>query len=197
MKEEAGWGGQEVPYYGSDRRTLSLFGPIDEDRSERLIAQLWELDAEDSENAIFLHLNTEGGSLSEAFAIYDVMKTIKSPIAIMTFGGCMSAGLLVLAGGDLRIATPNTVFFYHEMIISDVSFNASQQISSLNEFYQKSQTDYNKVLRERSKISKTVWDKEFSGKTSKFFSAEQALAWKIIDHITVFPKKNKLTFVGD
>lgn len=191
MPEEMTWGGAESPYYGQHRRTISMFGPIDEEMAERVISQLWELDAENDE-PICIHLNTEGGSLSDAFAIYDIMKTIAAPVVIMTMGSCMSAGLLILCGADLRIATPNTVFFYHEMIISDVSFNAQQQISSLHEFYQKSQTDYNRIVKERTRISKTVWNKEFEGKTSKFFSATEALEWKFIDHLTVFPKKAKL-----
>ena len=184
--------GEDSMYFGPDTRSLMLIGEINNGSATTLISQLLELERREQGAVITLYLNTPGGSLSDSFAIYDVMRAISSPIVVNAVGQCASGGLLVLSGGDLRLSFANTLFFYHSAIMGIGDVSRLAEITDTHNTYKQQQQAYDEALRSRCKIHKSRWIKEFTDSTAKTFRTTEAKEWGFIDEIYDPVKKAKL-----
>jgi len=183
----------DILYYGPGSRVIPFFQEVTSETILPFISQLLELDSRSCGDIITIHLNTPGGSLTDAFVAYDIIKTIKSPVVILCTGMIASAGLILLSAGDYRYASPNCMFFYHQPILPLDPINSTEASLSASSAYKMTSDLYDEVIRKRSKITKGVWKKEFEGKTTKYFDTEEALKYKFIDEIIPFSKKRKIT----
>tara|TARA_Y100000310_G_scaffold196776_1_gene196841 strand:+ start:194 stop:823 length:630 start_codon:yes stop_codon:yes gene_type:complete len=190
-EELEAWNCYEPKFFGSDSRTLPLFGDINKENALLLISQLKHLESLEPEKAISIYLNTEGGNLTDGLAIYDTITQLSCPVLVRATGLCASAGLLVLSSGDYRVATPNTTFYYHQPIVQGSSINSIHDISELKEYYANCKSIADKIVRTRSKIKKPAWRKHFENRTSFYFDSKIALSFNLIDKIT---KSNKIDF---
>ena len=80
-------------------RIIMLSGPIDDNVSNSVIAQLLFLDAQDPEKDIYLYINSPGGSVTAGMAIYDTMNFIKSDVQTIVIGMAASMGSFLLSAG--------------------------------------------------------------------------------------------------
>ena len=80
-------------------RLIFLVGPINDQVANLIVAQLLFLEAENASKDINLYINSPGGSVSDALAIYDTMQFIKPDVRTMCVGIAASAGALLLASG--------------------------------------------------------------------------------------------------
>src|SRR5688500_14178688 len=80
-------------------RVIFLGQQIDDDLANLVVAQLMHLEADDPDRDISLYINSPGGSLSAALAIYDAMRYVRPDVQTICFGIAMSGGSLILAGG--------------------------------------------------------------------------------------------------
>ena len=177
------WDPHEHKYFGASTRTLSFFGDVNYDRSRLLISQLLHLEELDDVEPIKIFLNTEGGSLTDGLAIYDAITNLSCPVIVIATGICASAGLLILTAADYKMATSNTVFYYHQPVISDSRVCSRQEIESLSEHYLYCQSTTDEIIRKKNRITKAVWNKKFLNKTSFYFNAEKALEFRLINDI--------------
>jgi len=94
----------------------SAGGGIYSGAADNIIAQLLSLEAEDPEKDIQLYINSPGGDLQAALAIYDTMQLIKCPVRTICVGMAASAAALILAGGEKgkRYALPNSRIMIHQ-----------------------------------------------------------------------------------
>lgn len=70
---------------------------------------------------VFVVINTFGGSVHIALAMYDLILAERCKgrtIVTIAIGSCMSAGNIVLASSNIRYATDNTVFMMHNASLS-------------------------------------------------------------------------------
>ena len=97
-------------------RIVFLGTPIDDDVSNIIIAQLLFLEADNPERDIYLYINSPGGVISSALAIYDTMQHIQAPVNTICMGMAASAGsFLLVAGADgKRAALPNARIMMHQ-----------------------------------------------------------------------------------
>lgn len=97
-------------------RIIFLGGPVMDDSSNLIIAQLLFLEAEDPKRDIFLYINSPGGSLSAGLAIYDTMQYIKSAVATYCVGQAASIAALLLSAGTpgKRLALPHSRIMIHQ-----------------------------------------------------------------------------------
>jgi ATP-dependent Clp protease protease subunit len=97
-------------------RVIFLGQQIDDDLANLVVAQLMHLESDDPERDIQLYVNSPGGSLSAALAIYDAMRYIAPDVQTICFGIAMSGGSLILAGGaeGKRMALPNARILIHQ-----------------------------------------------------------------------------------
>jgi ATP-dependent Clp protease protease subunit len=188
------WDPHEHKFYGPSTRTLAFFGDVNEDRSRLLISQILHLEQLSETDPITIHLNTQGGSLTDGLAIFDTIKQVSCPVIIVTTGLCASAGLLILSGGDYKLSTENTVFFYHQPVMSDSSVTSMNEMISFSDHYQSCKHIADSIILKNSKMKKSIWNANFKNKTSFYFNAEQALSFNLINDIVESRKiKFKIT----
>jgi ATP-dependent Clp protease protease subunit len=97
-------------------RIIYLGTAIDAGVANALIAQLLHLDADNSDRAINLYINCEGGDLTSMLAVYDTMQYIQSPVATTCVGQAIAAGAVLLAAGapGMRAVLPHTRVVLHQ-----------------------------------------------------------------------------------
>src|SRR3954465_8632651 len=82
------------------RERIVFLGSEETDQvANRICAQLLLLAAEDPERAINLWINSPGGSVYPATAIYDTMQFIDNDVATVAMGMAASMGQLLLCAG--------------------------------------------------------------------------------------------------
>lgn len=185
------WSPQTLTYFGPEKRSICIFGDIEEAMALAIVSQLMELG--ESDEIIHVYINTYGGDLNQALAIYDTMRMIQAPIVTIACGACMSAGLLIYQGGDLRCATPNTRFMYHEPIYGLQAISA-EGADAFVQNYTWAKTTYENILKERSKMKKKTWKDKFSGATNFFFTAHEAKEYRLVDEI-IYPVTKKIKVI--
>jgi ATP-dependent Clp protease protease subunit len=177
------WSPGDIVYFGPKERVLTLYGPISTETVLPVISQILELENRAPGKPIRLHMNTEGGSLSDALALYDALRAVTAPIITVATGICASAGLLILSAGDFRIATKNTLFFYHEPILPFDQIISQKQMEETSKAYTLCKSTYEDIIKGRIGINDKVWNKEFDGETLKYFTAKEALSFNFINEI--------------
>ncbi|HUC78809.1 MAG TPA: ATP-dependent Clp protease proteolytic subunit [Candidatus Saccharimonadales bacterium] len=97
-------------------RIIFLGTEIDEQTSNILVAQLLFLDSQDSTKDISIYINSPGGSVYDALAIYDTMQYIKSDVQTIVIGMAASAAAFLLSSGTKgkRFALPNSKIMIHQ-----------------------------------------------------------------------------------
>ena len=62
---------------------------------------------------IIVHIHSEGGDVTEGFAIHDFLKSQGKPITTIVEGMCASIATVPALAGDKRQMTANSTFFIH------------------------------------------------------------------------------------
>lgn len=97
-------------------RIICLMGPIHDDLSSLIVAQLLFLQSESSTKPVHMYINSPGGSVTAGLAIYDTMQYIKPPISTWCVGQACSMGSLLLTAGapGMRHSLPNARIMIHQ-----------------------------------------------------------------------------------
>lgn len=99
-------------------RIIFLVGQIEDQMANLIIAQLLFLEAENPNKDISLYINSPGGVVTSALAIYDTMQFIKPDVSTLCIGQAASAGALLLSGGKKgkRHCVPHSTVMIHQVI---------------------------------------------------------------------------------
>ncbi len=99
-------------------RIIFLGEPIDDHVANLVIAQLLFLQAEDPKKEIMLYINSPGGSVTSALAIYDTMQFVKPDVSTVCIGQAASAAAVLLAAGakGKRMSLPNARVMIHQVM---------------------------------------------------------------------------------
>ncbi len=164
----------------------SAGGGIYSGAADNIIAQLLSLEAEDPEKDIQLYINSPGGDLQAALAIYDTMQYIKCPVRTICVGMAASAAALILAGGakGKRYALPNARIMIHQPWgavsgqVTDIKIRADE--------YMKMRQRVNEILAFHTgqPIEKIARDTE----RDFFMSPEEAKEYGLIDEVIRYKK---------
>lgn len=109
---------------------IRLTGEVDDSMFDKLLAGIGK--SPDDTTSLVVHLNTHGGDVYSALAIYDLLKYTDLEVQIVTHGACMSAGILILMAGDVRASMPNCQFMVHygsEFIESETAAAHSRMLT--------------------------------------------------------------------
>ena len=95
---------------------IFLQTPIDDQIASLICAQLVHLESENPEKDINIYINSPGGDITSAFAIYDTMQFIRNDIATICLGQAASAAAVLLAAGTKgkRLALPHSRILLHQ-----------------------------------------------------------------------------------
>lgn len=99
-------------------RIIFVTGPIVDAMANTVIAQLIYLENEDPKKDIYLYINSPGGIVTSALAIYDTMQFIKPDVSTICVGMAASGAALILAGGKngKRYSLPNSEILLHQVM---------------------------------------------------------------------------------
>ncbi len=96
-------------------RKVFLWGQVDDDSAKHVVERLLYLDLE-SNKEIQLIINSPGGYVTSGFAIYDTMKSLKSPVSTICSGLAASMGSILLSAGEKgkRFIYPHARVMIHQ-----------------------------------------------------------------------------------
>jgi ATP-dependent Clp protease, protease subunit len=97
-------------------RIIFLTGPVYDEVSALICAQLLFLEAENPSKDISFYINSPGGVISAGLAIYDTMQYVRSPVSTVCVGQAASMGSLLLTAGakGKRFALLNARIMVHQ-----------------------------------------------------------------------------------
>lgn len=143
---------------------------------------------------IELHINSVGGSLSEALQIIQVIKDIQSgeackigcslvPIEVNTYiqGEADSAASLIASIGTRRYCSKYALSLIHPMRTLDAQFKTIEEQKIAIENNNKWNKIYKEVYLEHSKLKEKQLDEMF--KTETYYTPEELLKFGLIDEI--------------
>ncbi|PJE64691.1 MAG: ATP-dependent Clp protease proteolytic subunit [Candidatus Ryanbacteria bacterium CG10_big_fil_rev_8_21_14_0_10_43_42] len=163
-------------------RIIFLGGPINDPMANAIIAQLLFLESQDPKKDIQIYINSPGGSVSSALAIYDTMQYIKPPVSTICVGLAASGAALLLASGakGKRYALPNAEIMIHQIMAGGIEGQATDiEISARHILRLKDKL--NQILSKHTGKSITVVDKDTD--RDYHMEPEEAKKYGIIDEI--------------
>src|ERR1035437_1913041 len=97
-------------------RIVFLGTDVNEVTANLIVAQLLFLQSEDAKKDIFLYINSPGGSVYDALAIYDTMQYVTNDIQTVGIGVQASAAAFLLSSGarGKRFILPNATVMIHQ-----------------------------------------------------------------------------------
>src|SRR6187402_3741377 len=97
-------------------RIIFLTGPVFDQVSSLICAQLLFLESENPNKDIAFYINSPGGIVTSGLAIYDTMQYIRPPVSTLCIGQAASMGSLLLTAGaqDKRYTLPNSRIMIHQ-----------------------------------------------------------------------------------
>lgn len=97
-------------------RIIFLGTPVEQTSANLIVAQLLFLQAEDAKKDIFFYINSPGGSVYDALAIYDTMQYITNDVQTVGIGMQASAAAFLLSSGakGKRFLLPNSTVMIHQ-----------------------------------------------------------------------------------
>src|SRR5579872_6786613 len=141
-------------------RVIFLGEPIDDAVANTVIAQLLFLDAENNKEDIKIYINSPGGSVTSAMALYDTMQHVKADVSTICVGQAASAAAVLLACGakGKRLILPNARVLIHQVMggaegqQADVAIQAREMLRIKNQI--------NKILSEHTGQSVSKIEKD-------------------------------------
>lgn len=162
-------------------RIIFLGTPITDEISNVIMAQLIHLEGDDPNKDINLYINSPGGSVTSALAIYDTIEFIKPDVTTICMGQAASAAAILLAAGakGKRFALPHARILIHqphggaEGQSSDIEIQAAE-IQRIRDLLDQILAD--KTGQPLKKIT-TDTDRDF------IMTAEEAVGYGIVDQV--------------
>ena len=165
-------------------RIIFLGGPIDDDVSNLVVAQMLFLEAEDPEKDINLYINSPGGSITAGMAIYDTMQYIRSDVRTICIGMAASMGAFLLTAGakGKRVVLPNSEVLIHQPLIGGHGLSGqATEIEIHTKHLLRTKAKMNKILAEKTgqPLEKIEKDTE----RDYYMTAEEAKEYGLVDQI--------------
>jgi ATP-dependent Clp protease protease subunit len=164
-------------------RIVVLGSDVNDTVANQIVAQLLYLEGEDPGKDIWLYINSPGGSITAGMAIYDTMQFITPDVGTICMGLAASMGQFLLCAGAAgkRYTLPHARIMMHQPLggvqgqASDIAIQAEQMA------YIK------RLMAERISFhtGQNVDQIETDSERDRWFTAEQAKAYGIVDNVIV------------
>lgn len=170
-------------------RIIFLGNDVNENTANLIVAQLLFLDNDNSNKDIFLYINSPGGSVYDALAVYDTMQYVKSDVQTVGIGVQASAAAFLLSSGTKgkRYILPHATVMIHQPSSGSKGKVTDQEI------------DLKEALRVK-KLMEQIMAKNTSQKLEKihvdmerdfWMTAEEAKKYGLVDAVITNPPKTK------
>lgn len=168
-------------------RIIFLGSDVNEASANIIVAQLLHLQNEDPKKDIYFYINSPGGSVYDALAIYDTMQFVTNDVQTVGIGVQASAAAFLLSSGTKgkRFVLPNSTVMIHQPSsgtqgkITDMEINLREGLRLKRRL--------NEIMAQNTgqKIEKIQEDME----RDKWLSADEAKKYGIVDGVINNPPK--------
>ncbi len=164
-------------------RIVFLNGEVNDAVSNSICAQLLFLEAEDADADISFYINSPGGVVTAGMAMYDTMQYIKPDVSTIVMGQACSMGSLLAQAGTAgkRKMLPSARHMIHQP-----SGGAGGQATDMQiqvEEILKMKKYLTEIYVKHNSKGKTYAQLEHDLERDKYMSAEEALAYGLVDEI--------------
>ena len=178
-------------------RIVMLNGPVEDQMSNSIIAQLLFLESEDPDKDILLYINSPGGQVSAGLGIYDTMQFIKCDVSTVVIGQACSMGSFLAQAGAAgkRIILPEARTMIHRVSSGTRGTNGSVYVQELQ--FEDAQRAFNESMKVNKRLTELYVKHNTAGKTydemaatmkfDTFLTSAQAVEWGLAD--TVMEKR--------
>ena len=164
-------------------RIVMLDTDVNEHSASLIVAQMLFLESENPDADILFYINSPGGSVTAGLAIYDTMQFIKPDVSTIVMGQACSMGSLLSTAGapGKRLMLPHARHMIHQPSggargqATDIQIQA-QEILKMNQYLTKIYVKHNSAGKTFEEFSANM-ERDF------FMSAEEALAYGLVDEI--------------
>ncbi|MHC5002396.1 MAG: ClpP family protease [Planctomycetota bacterium] len=164
-----------------ENRVVFLVGDINHASGARIMMQMLYLEDQKRGQEIHFYINSPGGTVDDTLAIYDTMQFISSDVCTYCIGRAYSGGAVLLASGapGRRHILPHAKVMIHQPYggvtgqTTDIQIQAEQII--------KAKQTLNEILARHTGQSVEQVSKD--GDRDKYFSAEEAKAYGLVDEV--------------
>jgi ATP-dependent Clp protease protease subunit len=164
-------------------RIVMLDTDVNEHSASLIVAQMLFLESENPDADILFYINSPGGSVTAGMAIYDTMQFIRPDISTIVMGQACSMGSLLSTAGAAgkRLMLPHARHMIHQPSggargqATDIQIQA-QEILKMKQYLTKIYVKHNSAGKTFEEFSANM-ERDF------FMSAEEALAYGLVDEI--------------
>lgn len=161
-------------------RIVMLTDEINSASANSIIGQLLFLEKENNKEPITMYINSPGGSVTDGFAIYDMIHQIKCPVNTICIGMAASmAAFLLAAGTGERYATENSTIMIHQPM--GETRGQATDITIYTNYILNLKKKLNNILAEKTR-QKYETIQEYTER-DKYFNAEEAKNFGLIDKV--------------
>lgn len=183
--EKTGQGERAFDIYSRllNERIVFLNGPVDDNSSNLIVAQILHLESIDSEKDINFYINSPGGVITSGMAIYDVMQFVKPDVATYVLGQACSMGSFLAQAGTAgkRYMLPHARHMIHQPSGGARGMQSDIEIQYKEITYMKEMLT--KLYVKHNTAGKTYEEFERDMDRDTFMSASEALAYGLCDKI--------------
>ena len=174
---------KKIEKYFFDRRSVHLWGVVDDKSARDVVTKMLLLDADKSGEEIKFYINSPGGVVTSGMVIYDTMRMLKSPVATICMGLAASMGSILLSGG---VKGKRFIYPHGEVMIHQPSLGGHIQGVSTDLEIQAKQTKRVKELGAKilaDNCGKTMQQimKDFD--RDYWMDAKDAIEYGIVDQV--------------
>lgn len=170
-------------------RIIFIGDEITDDLANMVVAQLLLLEGQDSEQEIFIYINSPGGSVTAGLAIYDTIQYIKPDVITMCVGQAASMAAVLLACGTegKRFSLPNSRIMIHQPLggfrgqATDIEIHAKEILFIKDRLLQ--------ILHKHT--GKDIETLRADMERDFFMSADEAVTYGLIDKVATTRKEDK------
>ncbi|MGH7157903.1 MAG: ATP-dependent Clp protease proteolytic subunit [Candidatus Saccharimonadales bacterium] len=169
-------------------RIVFLGSDVNEHTANLVVAQLLFLHAEDSKKDIFFYINSPGGSVYDALAIYDTMQYVTNDIQTVGIGVQASAAAFLLSCGTKgkRFLLPHSTVMIHQPSSGTRGKVTDQEIDLRESLRVKRLLESIMAKNTGQKIERIHEDME----RDKWMTSEEAKKYGIVDKVITTPPKS-------
>lgn len=162
-------------------RIILLTGPITDDLANLIIAQILFLTSQDPKKDIHIYINSPGGIVTSALAIYDTMQYVQCDVSTCCLGQAASGGAILLAAGTKgkRYALSNSEILLHQVM--GKTSGQAVDVEIWTKHILRVKDNLNRILAKHT--GQSIKKIERDTDRDLFLSAEEAEEYGIIDEI--------------
>jgi len=170
-------------------RIIFLGTDVNEATANIIVAQLLFLQSEDAKKDIFFYINSPGGSVYDALAIYDTMEFVTNDIQTVGIGVQASAAAILLSSGTKgkRYLLPNSTVMIHQPSSGTRGKVTDQEIDLKESLRVKRLIEDIMVKNTDQKANKIHVDME----RDFWMTAKEAQKYGLVDEVIDNPPKQK------